>query len=305
MKSDIILQNGGYTAYINSTDGAVCYRLRSETLDAELLRTPESEEQLNSNRFLFGTPILFPPNRIHTGTFTFEGREYRFPINEPETNCHLHGDLHKLPFQVEQCSTDYVKCIATFSHGEYLGFPHTFSVERAYTLTDCGLYEKTTVCNLSTQTMPVMLAFHTTFRIPMTEDGKPEDYRLKLPVNRLYRRGENYLPTCEYENGELCDSLREGRYIPCNTATSAFFSASGDTAELSDEIRRIKIRYVTHGFGYWLVYNGGNRDFLCVEPQTCAVDAFHIDLTPAQAGVRALAAGEEIFFETHISAEAF
>lgn len=305
MNTDILLQNGGYTAYINSTDGAVCYRLRSESLGAELLRTPESEEHLDTNRFLFGNPILFPPNRIHTGTFTFEGREYRFPINELETGCHIHGDLHKLPFAVEQFGAGEVKCTADFACGEYLGFPHAFSVERAYTLTDRGLHEKTAVRNRSAHTMPVMLAFHTTFRIPLTEDGKPEDYRLKLPVNRLHKRDKNYLPTCEYENGELCDALREGRYIPSDYAASAFFSASGDTVELWDESRRIKLRYQTRGFGYWLIYNGGNRDFLCVEPQTCAVDAFHIDLTPEQAGVISLAAGDEVLFETQLSVEKF
>ena len=51
----------------------------------DLLRSPVSEQQLNEEIYLYGNLILFPPNRTRSGKFTFEDREYVFPINEPQT----------------------------------------------------------------------------------------------------------------------------------------------------------------------------------------------------------------------------
>lgn len=50
-----------------------------------------------------------------------------------------------------------------------------------------------------------------------------------------------------------------------------------------------------------MLYNGGKRDFLTVEPQTCAIDAFHIDQTYERAGVISLPPGEEISLSTEIA----
>lgn len=303
--TDITLRGGGYIAAIHSADGAVCYRLCAESLGAELLRTPACTEDLEDGRFVYGTPILFPPNRIHTGAFVFEGRTYRFPVNEPATDCHLHGMLHRMPFAVTAQSADHAECVADFAAGEYLGFPHAFSVTRAFALSEDGLCETTTVANHSAQTMPVMLAFHTTFRIPMTADGRAEDYRLQLPVDRLHLRDSRYLPTGSSVDDARCEALRSGQYTPCAYPDSGFFSAAGERAGLCDIKQRIRLCYEVQGFGYWLVFNGGSRDYLCIEPQSCMVDAFHRDLPPEQAGVIALPAGKQVSFRTRLWAERF
>lgn len=301
MKLDVTLQTRSYLAQLDSSAGAVCYRLYHRETASEILRTPSSEDELEQNRFLFGNPILFPPNRIRGGSFTFEGRQYDFPVNEPETGSHLHGALYRLPFETESLSENEAVFIYRADAGEYLGFPHAFQVRRHYTLTDVGgLEEVTEIYNNSELNMPVMLAYHTTFRIPFCGDGRTEDHLLTLPVRLLHKRDEHFLPTCEYEDGSLCETLRNGTFVPCEHTVSAFFEANGSTMRLYDRSKKLAVEYRTQGFGYWMLYNGGNRDLLVVEPQTCAIDAFHIDRPYAQAGVLSLPPHEKISFITNI-----
>ena len=162
-------------------------------------------------------------------------------------------------------------------------------------------YQITEILNNSEQTMPVMLGFHTTFRIPFCESSCAEDCSLTLPVQRLHKRDEHYLPTCEYEFNSECEALLTGHYVPAAHAVSSFFKANGNTARLYDRKKQISLEYRTEGFGYWMLYNGGNSDFLSVEPQTCAIDAFHIDQNIEQSGVISLPPHQTISFTTAIS----
>ena len=304
MRLDVTLETSHYLAQFDSANGAACYRLYHKPSRSELLRTPDSEEALAENRFLFGNPILFPPNRIRGGEFSFEGRQYRFPINEPNTGCHLHGALYRMPFCLASVSESEAVFCYRAEAGEYLNFPHAFRVERRYSLSDdAGLKETTVIFNDSEQNMPAMLAYHTTFRIPFSEESAAEHYCLTLPVDRLHKRDAHFLPTCEYENGDMNRLLRSGQFVPCRHTVSAFFSAEGSTMRLQDEKKNLTLQYRTEGFGYWMLYNGGNRDFLVVEPQTCAIDAFHIDQSYFEAGVISLPPHEKAEFTTCISLE--
>src|SRR5690606_6572710 len=77
-----------------------------EPTGTELLRVPESVEAFWQRPALYGTPVLFPPNRIADGRFTYRGREYRFDINEPARGNHIHGFVHKRPWQLVRAEMD-------------------------------------------------------------------------------------------------------------------------------------------------------------------------------------------------------
>lgn len=305
MNFDTILTGHGYTAWLDSTAGAICRRLRFEApgLDAELLRTPRCEDDLAQNPCLYGNPILFPPNRVRGGCFTFDGRTYRLPVNEPATGSHLHGTLREKPFRMTEQTQDTASFTYCAEADEYPGFPHAFTVTRRYALTPTGLRERTEVTNRSSLPMPVMLGYHTTFCLPVTQDSAAGDYHLTLPVGQMHVRDAHYLPTCAYEDGELNRQLRAGDFVPGLNTVSAFFAATGPEMRLRDVRRGLTVVYRTEGFRYWMLYNGGSAEFVCVEPQTCAIDAFHLDKTPEEAGVISLGAGESVAFSTEIGLE--
>ncbi len=66
----------------------------------QLLREPKTAESFHDTPTLYGIPILFPPNRVSDGTFSFRGRTYHFDINEKDKHNHLHGFLYQEKWNV-------------------------------------------------------------------------------------------------------------------------------------------------------------------------------------------------------------
>ena len=103
MSSLITLRSpdGAYEAKIQPSRGANCLSFKHLPSRICALRTynPDEVTELD-NPFLYGTPLLFPPNRIKGGKFTYDGREYSLPVNEEATGCFLHGTLHETQSEV-------------------------------------------------------------------------------------------------------------------------------------------------------------------------------------------------------------
>ena len=188
------LQACDYTALINSERGANCISLRNSRYNTEILREPDTTGVLE-NPYLYGMPILYPVNRISGGVFEFEGRTYKFPINEPETNCHLHGMLHCEEFEMTERGDNFVKCVF---EKPYLDFPHRFRIEILYKLSEEGLEQRTKITNLSDTNMPNFLGFHTTFNVPFLSNSVSENIRLFAEVGDEIERDTKYYLQAEY-----------------------------------------------------------------------------------------------------------
>ncbi len=283
IKTDVKISGGGYEAAFRSDLGGNCYKLTHKESGADILRSPESEEQLFSEIFLFGNAILFPPNRIKGGEFEFEGRKYTFPINEKKTRCHLHGELYKTPFEITAQEADRVKFSYSAKAGEYLGFPHAFRLEREYSLSDDGMRETVSVTNLSDENMPFMLAFHTTFNAPFLPDSQTENCYFESGVIREHLRDENYLPTLEYASMRARElEMRSGEYKVSASALSAFYSHEGNTSNLVDKSAGVRIAYTASDeYKYRMLWRKDGAPYFVCEPQTCAIDCFHLD-SPAE-----------------------
>ena len=109
MEKIVKIKSQQYVAKINVSRGANCISLRNAKYDAWILREPNYSAPLD-NPYLYGMPILYPVNRISNGAFEFEGRKYRFPINEPNTGCHLHGIIHEACFTIEKQTENFLSC---------------------------------------------------------------------------------------------------------------------------------------------------------------------------------------------------
>ena len=67
----IELKSNNYRAKINLSRGANCISLKNTEYNGDILREPDYDNL--DNPYLYGMPILFPPNRISGGKFEFEG----------------------------------------------------------------------------------------------------------------------------------------------------------------------------------------------------------------------------------------
>ena len=264
----ISLQAGDYTALINSERGANCISLRNSKYKAVILREPNKSGALD-NPYLYGMPILYPANRIFGGCFEFEGRIYKFPINEPETNCHLHGMLHKMEFKITERDASSVKCVF---EKPYLDFPHSFRIEMTYNLSAEGLEQRTKITNLSKENMPNFLGFHTTFNIPFLESASAEDVRLYAEIGNEIERDRNYLPTGKLLSyDDVADKINSGAFMPLEKVISRHCGVKNDgRIELTDTKQGIKLIYENdEKFAWRLFYNGSADCYICLEPMTC------------------------------------
>ena len=279
----LTLKGGGYTAIINPSRGANCVSLRHGGYGAKILREPDYGKGELDNPYLYGMPVLFPVNRISGGEFEFEGRIYRFPVNEPATGCHLHGELHKTPFEIlEECES---RAVFAYRSAHYLSFPHDFEIRMEYLLSDNGLTHTVEVTNHSDQNMPCMLGFHTTFNSAFAGS---KNVKVQVELEREYERNmKNYLPTGRFpEPDEVTLGLASGDFCPFGRAVSRHYRAKkGGIMTVTDADHGLRLVYENdEKYAFRLIYNGTGDEYVCLEPQNCAANAPNAPFGRAEGG---------------------
>ncbi len=300
------LTAGGYRACVCPDLGGNCLRLTHLETGAELLRTPECIDEVRANPNVFGTPFLFPPNRITGAEYEFEGRRYCFPANG-DRGTHIHGFLSRSPFQVTALETKEDSAWISLEYAAapekpYLTFPHAFRVQMKITLGSTGLTHAVSVFNDSDANMPCGVGFHTTLRAPFMPDGREEDCVFTLGVGREWLLAETVIPDGRtQEESPLQTALNGEGMIPCTLPLSNLFEQQGP-AILRDRASGRAIRYVvSEPFHFWMVYNRDARSrFLCPEPQSWMNDAPNRPFPDEDTGFRFIAPGESFTVRTNL-----
>lgn len=287
----IRLIGGEYEATVLPQFGANCISLIHKPSGSELLRVPSSAAELRNGLNVYGLPLLFPPNRIQDGKFTFEGREYVFPVNEPERGNHIHGFISGTEFAY--AGGGAFEYEATESK-PYLSFPHAFLLRREYLLDGKGLYASVTVTNNSGHTMPVGVGIHAALRAEPDEDCRLQAEALcrwNVDEKRLLTTGEMTA------DEPLIEALRKGTLCPDIEPISALLEYRAGS-----EIVLMKRSGAWHcapdpSFRFIMLWNGSGKDgFVCPEPQSCMTDAPNLPLPREVTGLCALAPGDTAVF---------
>ena len=194
---------GDYAALLVPDMGANLVRLADTRRGIEILRAPAGDEveEFRRRPHVFGLPILFPPNRIADGQYTFDGRTYRFPITDAKGGHYHHGILKSQPFAVskawETADEVLVECRYYSNAGNdaiFRDFPHEFKCKIVYRLTARGLEQEVMFANRSKEPMPVGVGFHTPMRIPFA-GGAAGDYVMRAAVGERVELSERNIPT--------------------------------------------------------------------------------------------------------------
>lgn len=231
-----------------------------------------SRGQLEKNPYIQGAPILLPANRTANGQFTFEGREYTLPINEPANKAHLHGLLHTCRFNTDEISEDSIT-LSYKNEGEIYPFPFEITVK--YSIVGEAFKQSYTVKNTGKGNMPFTFALHTSF-------VEPESFT--VPIDMCQEKDERHIPTGRY----IKLSERESRYAKGSPSKgipiSRYYRSCGHTAFVGE------FNYtVSDDFDHWILFNAaGKGNLLCVEPQCGAVNGLNMEK-----GHTVLAPGEE------------
>lgn len=310
--SVVEFSKGGYSAAVVPGMGANLIRLADTRLGVEILRSPAADERDEFLRrpHVFGLPILFPPNRIEDGVYTFGGRTYRFPITQAKEHHYHHGILKSQPFQVSKAWENehevLVECRYYSNAGSdaiFRDFPHEFKCKITFRLTAEGLEQEVMFANKGREAMPVGVGFHTPLRIPFA-GGDAADYAMRVAVGeQVELDGRNIptgrtLPLSERYAGLRDDGLQVTECEPIEAAfTLRAIEVDGKPfCGALVENRRTGVRtfYETDDRTvYWTIWNNGGRvPYCCPEPQSWWTNAPNAS-DPAAQGFRAIAPGDK------------
>ena len=280
-EDSVILRAGVWTAEVLPRFGMNMISLRAN--GKHVLREAADWRTLCESPFLYGIPLLFPANRTLDGRFSFKGKSYQLPLNEPALGNHLHGLMYNAPFTIVRASENEITAVFENS-GERYPFP--FRMQITDRLDEHGMTRSLALCNTGTLTMPYTLAFHTTF-------VEPELFSAEIGLR--HERSDRFVPTGQ--TGALTET--EQRYrtglCPKGLAISGYYAADGQTARLDDLVLEMSA-----GFDQRVLFNGGSsQHFLCIEPQAGMVNGLNMP-----GGHKTLLPGEETSYSISIQKEA-
>ncbi len=235
-------------------------------------------EELNQNPW--GKSILlYPfPNRMKAGKFSFEGKEFQFPINDESTGNALHGFGAKQKMKIDKISlSDTVATLElSFNYqGQYEYFPWKFNFGISYSISsNAALEVKFKVKNIDTQKMPFGMGWHPYFNIG--KDGSCS--KLTLPKVSKIEVDENLIP-----NGERL-TLTDFEAPKC---IGEYKFDTGFELSPEETLSRVKLSNTdeaplyywqesgTQQFRYLQVFIPPQRESIAFEPMTCNIDAFN------------------------------
>lgn len=308
--SAIEFEAGGYQATLVPEVGANLIRLYNTEKGVDILHTPAADEvQTFLNRpQIFGMPLLFPPNRIEDGTYTFNGKTYQYPITIPAQNNYHHGNIKSLPFTVTKTEQGdgFVLVEASyfsnsFNNSIYQYFPHEFECRMSFRLSSSGLEHTVTFINMSDDAMPLGVGYHTPIMVPFTTDGNPDDYRLRLSVGKIWELSERGLPTGNLLELSPATSLLRSPKGMKPTGAPMEWAMTDESIEvdgkpyhgaiMTDTASGIAVFYETDAeINHWTFWNnGGNVNWACPEPQTWAINAPNLKMDPSITGMQSVA----------------
>ncbi|MBJ6362352.1 aldose 1-epimerase [Paenibacillus sp. GCM10012307] len=290
--------------------GSNLLELKWRASETALLRSPQTREQFLSASVLYGTPVLFPPNRIDNGEFSFNGRTYRFPLNESHRGNHIHGvlinepwTLHLAEVQGEQVivetTVDSTELPAVFE-----ALPHHFTAKLQFVFEGASVTQRFILDNLDEEPLPWGIGYHTTFNFPLNGNTQNNRSTFKLETDQIWELTDRLLPTGELQAIPYGEELNKGMSLNGLPLDTVFQIPQNGKCEavITDPDTGLQITYSGDSqFGQWVVYNNDSRaGYLCPEPYTWVTNAPHLQLPDELTGFRALAPGNQVRAETRI-----
>ena len=234
---------------------------------------------------LDGVPFLAPwGNRLSEAAFWANGKKYQFNLtlgNVSARGLPIHGLLLTSPlWKVTGVGADAQSAHVT-SRLEFWKYPDLMAqwpfaheYEMTYSLSQGVLEVRTTVTNLSTEPMPMVIGFHTFYRIP---DIPRDEWMAHLPARQAVITDDRLIPTGEYKPMDLPDPLPlKGRTLD-NGFRDLVRDADG-RAVFSIESGGKKVEALFgRNYPAAVVWEPAGREFVCFEPMAGITNAVNLN----------------------------
>lgn len=210
-------------------------------------------------------------NRVRNGNYSFKGKNYQLPINEPALGNAIHGLLARAPFTLVQQSEKS----ATLEHvykGEEENYPFPFTFRYTYTLLEEGGLEITFFAqNTGPTAMPFACGWHPYFTFP---DTTAADLSIKFhPVSRFSSDSQMIPLKEENLNGQT-------EFIFSQEKVDHVFRLNPLEKHISEFIdhkhqRSLFLEQSSVQFPFLVVFQPDGYTSVAIEPMTANTDAFN------------------------------
>lgn len=308
LRSCCLMDGQGTAAEIWPDLGSICLSWRVATkwgplellsVGSDWLTTPQRS----------GIPVLFPfPNRIRGGRFSWAGRDYSLPLNDPTRENAIHGFACRSPWRVMEAISDSkaAHLVTQFQLSADAPlvlehWPGDVRLTLTFELTRESLSLVARVDNPGRDSVPVGLGFHPYFRIPFTESGKLADCFVRVLASEFWDL-DRFIPKGAKSPVDGRRDLRMMRCIEGLELDDIYtgFPAQGLSEDLSCRgwiqergVGRIEI-WTSAGFREVVVFTPAGRSAICLEPYTCTTDAINLYGRGIDSGLQVLPPGAEM-----------
>lgn len=296
-------ETAGSEAVIVPALGFACvaFRLMTPSGRWSVLAEPPDEDSLVHRTSRYGIPVMYPwPNRIREGKFSWGGRELTFPLpaNAPHA---IHGVTRGRPWTVVETAADENGAFCRGSivigteGGDVWPFPSQITVE--YRLKSNELYVIAQAANLGENAMPMGFGIHPWFGMPLGEGGSKETLEVRAPAQAFWELDETLCSTGAIKPAEAGFDTREwhaiGDTFVDDVYTDLTLTDGWFTAEIRDPAsgRRVAVRSDA-AFREHVIFAPRHGQAVCLEPYTCATDAFNLNNRGIDAGTIVMEAGD-------------
>ncbi len=227
--------------------------------------------------------ILAPwPNRLKDGSYTFDGKTMRVPINELDNHNAIHGIFRWQRFKIEDIAEN--SCRLSFDSLYTPGYPYHLSLTVEYILSETGLIVNTNVVNIGSKKLPFAIGFHPYFiadseLINMCKLTIPAKQRLVMDERQIPISSESIIDT-DFDFSHA----NKSRYIEDIKMDDCFFDLDLDSYSRWNVIFELSSGKKTalwgdKDFAYIMCYTGDGlgidaRRVLAIEPMTSPPNAF-------------------------------
>jgi len=239
----------------------------------------ERKDFLEDDRYR-GVHLIPFASRIENGQYSFRGRRFKLPLNDPAFRGAIHGFFRAEPLNLEEVAINEENITARFTAaygGTVMGYPFPFEAALTFGLgrTD-GFTCTVEIRNTGTGAMPLCIGWHPYFRL----DGPVDTLRLELPVREQITLDRHMAPDgTRTDAGELSRGVPmsgmhfDGIYPLALTGVGRAVAKLTDTASLA--CLNLWQETGPQKFNYIVVYTPPDRRSVAIEPLTSNVDAFN------------------------------
>lgn len=272
----------GDFALLNPEVGGSLVQLNLSGID--LIDLPgSSSHSLESNPY-HPSALLTPwVNRVRNGNYSFRGKNYQLPINEPALGNAIHGLLARVNFDVIQASENSITLQHAYT-GQEPNYPFPFTFRYTYTLQDSGVFEITFEAeNTGTSPLPFACGWHPYFRFP---DTSVADLEIKFkPISRFLSDSQ-MIPLSEenlHDQEHFVFSQEKIDHVfrlkPAEKHVTEFIDKKHE--------RSLFLEQSSILFPFLVVFQPEGYNSVAIEPMTANTDAFNtgdglLELAPSE-----------------------